>query len=166
MKMDYNIANNVVDLQEIMKALPNTPRQVASQVYSEHGRLAKYQERYGAINIAELKWQLVQRTAAEICAASRQFEGHVESVAKRAKSFAKEGWKCIGHSEEAIAAWQTKKTWRTPPVFFSGSIAGSGESLRLVEGHLWIGVGRRHLLRFTSLDMAWGINAETVRARS
>lgn len=141
MQLPYDTRSNVVDLAAIKEALPNTPEQVAFQVYSEHGRLTEFQNSYGDVAISELKWSLVPRSASRICAASRnpKFDGWFENVTRRASLLQAEGWRCIDSRPAVVAGWEANQSWITPPVFLAGTVVGSSASLHLVEGHTRVG---------------------------
>jgi hypothetical protein len=50
------------------------------------------------------------------------------------------GWSCIDVRTEVVAHWQEHRTWLSPPVFLDGTLVGSENPYRLVEGHTRVAI--------------------------
>ncbi|MCX7206835.1 MAG: hypothetical protein NT086_12795 [Proteobacteria bacterium] len=138
-KGDYD---HDIDLDAILNELPETPREVARQLYSEHGRNKDFQDTYGLINISQIKWVKVSERAEIIVASSMNpdFDEWFRTAAGRVGSFTKKGWECIHTRKDVQEHWKEFKTWDLPPVTISAALVGLKSPLHLVEGHSRVGL--------------------------
>jgi hypothetical protein len=140
--LKFDLNTEVIDLYELRKMFPNTPEDVLSQFYSDHGRKNEFQSEYANIEIDLLQWNLMEIVAETIVKSSMHpnFHGWFESVSNRVKRFSTEGWESIDCRVEVREHWRIKRTWIIPPVFLDGQIIGSESKFHLVEGHTRVGI--------------------------
>ena len=132
----------IIDLDELGQKLPNTPKDVLSQFYSDHGRKKEFQSEYANIEIDLLQWNFMEIDAETIVKSSihPNFRGWFETVSNRAKRFSNKGWESIDCRLEVREHWQTYRTWMISPIFLAGQIIGSESKFHLVEGHTRVGL--------------------------
>lgn len=133
---------NIIDLDELGQKLPNTPKDVLSQFYSDHGRNNEFQSGYANVEIDLLQWNLMEIDAETIVKSSMypNFRGWFETVSNRAKRFSNEGWESIDCRLKVRDYWQTNSTWMISPIFLDGQIIDSESKFHLVEGHTRVGL--------------------------
>ena len=160
LQMPFNPESDTVDLRAILSALPDTPEEVARQVYSDHGRKEDFQSAYGRLEISAIEWKQVERPAAEICSASAlpSFRQWFVNVGHRVERFEAEGWACIDVRRPVVSHWAEHATWVVPPVLILGDLMGS-TGLHLIEGHTRVGIlaglVRRRILSKNSGHVVW-----------
>lgn len=159
--LPYNERNEIIELEAILEALPNTPIEVAKQVYRDHGRNGEHQKEYGELDIGSLSWTKKDFSAADIqsCFMLSRFSEWPYSVSQRLDQFEQEGWKCIDVREDVWRHWEKYQTWVIEPVFVRRDLVGEEEGLHLVEGHTRVGVLRglisRSLICGSSVHGIW-----------
>lgn len=140
--LPFDSGTDIIDLDAITALLPNTPFEVAKQLYSFHGRKDEFQKAYGRLNISDFQWKMVTLPAFELCAASTipPFRKWFESVGKRSDKFVESGWSCIDSRIEIVEYWEKHATWMRPPIFLNGHLVAYSSDLHLVEGHTRVGL--------------------------
>jgi len=140
--LTFDESENTIDLDELGQKLPNTPKDVLSQFYSDHGRNNEFQSEYANIEIDLLQWNLIEIDAETIVKSSihPNFRGWFEAVSNRAKRFSNERWESIDCRLEVRDYWQTNRTWMISPIFLDGQIIDSESKFHLVEGHTRVGL--------------------------
>jgi hypothetical protein len=160
MDLPFDPRSDLIELDAVISALPNTPEAVARQVFVDHGRKEEFQAAYGCLDISAIEWKQVKRPAVEICSASvlPLFRRWFEGVGHRPERFEAEGWACIDSRPAVVAHWAEHSTWITPPVLIYGELEG-GTGLRLIEGHtrvgLLAGLIKRQVLSGNSSHLIW-----------
>lgn len=143
LNLPYDSAANI-DRDSLKRCLPDTPDDVLTQVYADHGRKDDFQSQYGELDITSLRWEKRAFSAAEIAASCyyNHFSNWMDAVEQRVAQFSTHGWACIDKRPDVVAYWQAHKTWLRFPVFIAGHLIGVPTSLRLVEGHTRVGLLR------------------------
>lgn len=138
----YNKNTEIIDLVAIKRALPDTPDQVARQVYADHGRKSTFQSFYAQLEIDQIAWTQVSLSARELVAAAMNpnFKQWFASVSARSSFFVEKGWRCIDVRQEVQEHWEGFGTWLVEPVLLDGQLVRSSSKLHLVEGHTRVGL--------------------------
>lgn len=147
--LPYDECNGNIALEAILEVLPNTPVEVAEQVYRDHGRKEEHQMEYGELEIGGLSWAKKELVAADIqsCFMLPRFSVWPERVSQRLERFEQVGWECIDVREDVWRHWEQHQTWMIEPVLIRRELVGEEEGLHLVEGHTRVGVLRGLLSR-------------------
>ena len=66
MNLPCDPQTDTIDMEALGLALPDTPLDVREQVLSDHGRKSDFQEQYGHIDLATLRWHCIELPAVEI----------------------------------------------------------------------------------------------------
>ena len=142
LQLPYDKNTGIVDLDDILAHLPNTPLEVAKQFFADHGRNGAFQAQYGRIDLNDIIWQRTDETASVLSKASvyPRFRNWFESVGRRAEAFAVQGWKCIDSRKPVQAHWKDHGTWLIPPVLLQGILVSSSSVYHLAEGHTRVGL--------------------------
>jgi len=111
--LPYNERNGIIELEAILEALPNTPIEVAKQLYRDHGRNGEHQQEYGELDIGSLSWEKRQLNAADnqSCFMFSRFSKRLYTVSERLDQFERDGWKCIDVREDVWRYWEKHETW-------------------------------------------------------
>ncbi|MBK9497236.1 MAG: hypothetical protein IT475_18065 [Aquimonas sp.] len=133
----YDKDTGIICLDTLCKLLPETPRDVIEQVYSDHGRSSEFQKQYRDIDLLSVEWVSIHIPANEIINASYydDFERWYLVVQARLDEFANKGWPCIDNRSEVVANWEEHKTWLRSPVLLDGIHPAVDGRLHLMEGH-------------------------------
>ena len=142
MQLPHNSANGRIELDDLKRALPETPEEILSQLHEEHGRNPEFHRQYEGLDIAALRWKLVNLRAKDICGASLNpnFARYVRMTQEKVMSLDLVTLKGLDGRPNVVGSWLTRKTWLTPPVLLRGAIAASRAAYHLVEGHTRVGV--------------------------
>ncbi len=132
----------LMDFNELLNLLPNTPEDVLSQFFYDHGRNCDFQEQYGHLEITKLKWKEVELKADEIIKSSfyEDYSDYIIGVSERLNKFEKEDFFCIDIREKVVNNWKIKKTWLRTPIFLDAKLLEKSNKLHLVEGHTRFGI--------------------------
>ncbi len=143
LNLPYDSAANI-DRDSLKRCLPDTPDDVLTQVYADHGRKDDFQSQYGELDITSLRWEKRDFSAAEIAASCHydRFDNWIDGVEQRVAQFSAQGWACIDTRPNVVAHWREHMTWLRLPVFIAGHLIGAPTPLRLVEGHTRVGLLR------------------------
>lgn len=116
------------------------PDDVLEQFVRDHGTKTEFQEQYGELDLHAIQWSLETVTAREFLAATiyRHFDWQ-ETVARRTRLVARDGWSDVVLPPGAAEHWQAHGTWTRPPVTLRGALVRSESTLHLVEGHTRFG---------------------------
>ena len=150
-----------IDLPAILETLPGTPRDVAQQFLSDHGRKSVFQDQYASLDLSLIDWSLEEIEAYSLLEASIYPRNHrwVESVGKRLEDFHAKSWACIDSRRTVCQQWATSRTWLIPPIFLDGIGPAASNRLHLVEGHtrvgLLAGLVQRAIVPANSKHQAW-----------
>ena len=142
LQVKFDTVSGKVDIESLYNLLPETPKDVLVQFYSEHGRNEDFQEQYSDIDIMALSWNLITVSSGEVvtCEMYEDFRRWYNCSADRViRGFKDNRWNCIDEREEVVAHWSHECTWLTPPVFLHKDILCS-KNIHLVEGHTRVGI--------------------------
>lgn len=159
--LPFDSRTNRIDEAPLTKALPNTPRLVVHDLYSDHGRKTDFQTAYGGIDIGALTWGLAAMPAGELTVASinPEFRRWFETVKSRTAGATATNWKAIDWRREIVSHWEEHRTWRVPPIFFGPGILLGSTQPRLIEGHTRLAVLTQlvasGLIEASSVHEAW-----------
>lgn len=133
-----------IDLPAILDSLPVTPRDVAQQFLSDHGRKSVFQAQYASLDLGLIHWSLEEVEAcllvqATICPGHRRW---FEDVGNRLENFHAKSWACIDARRNICQQWSVNQTWLVPPIFLQGiqPPLATSDGLHLVEGHTRVGL--------------------------
>jgi hypothetical protein len=132
----------LMDYNELLNLLPNTPEDVLSQFFYDHGRNCYFQEQYSHLEINKLKWREIELKADEIIKSSfyESYSNYIIEVSGRLNKFEKEDFFCIDIREKVVNNWKKEKTWLKSPIFLDAKLVAKSNKLHLVEGHTRFGI--------------------------
>jgi hypothetical protein len=141
MEVKYDNSGRI-DVPSLELLLPNTPKIILEDFFSDHGRNEQFQEQYSNIKISLLKWKKIRVRALDIinCGYYLGFSNWINTRKHRVINFQELGWHSIDDRLEVVLYWQKYNTWITPPIFFDGKLLLSKSEFWLVEGHTRIGI--------------------------
>ena len=132
----------LMDFNELLNLLPNTPEDVLSQFFYDHGRNCDFQEQYAHLEINKLKWREIELKADEIikCSFYEHYSDYIFEVSERLNKFKEEDFFCIDIRKEVVDNWEKEKTWLKIPIFLDAKLLEKSNKLHLVEGHTRFGI--------------------------
>lgn len=132
----------LMDFNELLKLLPNTPEDVLSQFFYDHGRKHDFQSQYSHLEINKLKWREIELKADEIIKSSfyESYSNYIIEVSERLNKFEKEDFFCIDIREKVVNNWKEERTWLKSPIFLDAKLVAKPNKLHLVEGHTRFGI--------------------------
>lgn len=121
----------------LREQLPDTPLEVISGVYIEHGQNREFQAQYGALNLNLISWKVFAASGEALVKASihQAFRGHVEAFDGASPNSHDDPWLWLTNSEALSEVWRTTRTWKTLPFFLEGNLVHTSAELHIVEGH-------------------------------
>jgi hypothetical protein len=134
--------NGIIDRDELVKLFPNTPGDVITQLYSDHGRNEYFQVQYKNIDLQKIKWELKQVKAIELvkCSYYEEYQNWFEGRTHKLDNFNKKNWDCIDTRQEVVKYWRENNTWLRKPIFINASLIKKDNKFHLVEGHTRVGI--------------------------
>lgn len=142
LELKFNKNTDKIDIEEIIRALPNTPISVAEQFYQDHGRKAEFQNQYANIDLEMLVWPEIAVPGGLLIdySMSSKFSNWNNDVRQRLTRFPEIKWACIDVRQDVIRYWEENLTWKTSPILINGAIIGSHNRFHLIEGHTRLGI--------------------------
>ena len=141
-QLPYDQKTDIIDIDSILDRLPRTPREVAKQFLSDHGRKDEFQSQYSQVDLKAVAWHRTAVTAGAITKAtvSPGCRKWFDIVGQRADGFQANGWRCIDGRNDVQTHWKEFGTWLVPPVFLRSNVILSFSDYHLVEGHTRVGL--------------------------
>lgn len=142
LQLPYDQKTDIIDIDSILDRLPRTPREVAKQFLSDHGRKGEFQSQYSQVNLKAVAWHRTVVTAGAITKAtvSPGFREWFDIVSQRPDGFQAHGWRCIDDRKAVQTHWKEFGTWLVPPIFLRSNVIVSSSDNYLVEGHTRVGL--------------------------
>jgi hypothetical protein len=120
------------------------PKEVFRQLMIDHSLTAFTQERFGHLNLHQIRWDEVTLPAIMIAAASYEHgSDNVGNSEHQTEQVPGSGWKPVTIlSRRSKRRWQERRTWLDLPLFVEGSLVGLPAAMHLIEGHRRLGALR------------------------
>lgn len=150
---DMEINEAIIALRTVYNL--NAPDLVLRQFYIEHSDKDSFQNLYENIDLLRIKWSLIKVPKSVFLSneLTATHNSYLNEISEDAKFYDKYGDYVIAKKENDLKYWKQEGTWRTPPVFISGTILGQKMSnYHLVEGHTRVG-SLRGICRYNLLPI-------------